>query len=53
MDQSNESPRNKIQFKRKPKQKKIYRERAYKVEPMLGLVKNIFELDHCWMRGEP
>ena len=28
-----------------------YRERSYKVEPMQGLVKDIFELDRCWMRG--
>jgi len=33
----------------KPKHKKIYREQSYKVEPMQGLVKNIFELDRCWM----
>jgi hypothetical protein len=34
------------------KHKKIYWERAYKVEPMQGLVKSIFELDRCWMRGD-
>ena len=32
--------------------KKIYRERSYKVEPMQGLVKDIFDLDRCWMRGD-
>ena len=41
-----------IQFMSKPKHKKIYLERADKVEPMQGLVKDIFELDRCWMRGE-
>jgi len=41
-----------IQFMRKPKHQKIYRERSYKVEPMQGLVKDIFELDRCWMRGD-
>ena len=41
-----------IQFMRKPNHKKIYRERSYKVEPMQGLVKDIFELDCCWMRGD-
>lgn len=41
-----------IAFMSKPKHKKIYRERAYKVEPMQGLVKDIFELDRCWMRGD-
>ena len=45
-------PRRKmILFMDKPKHKKIYRERSYKVEPMQGLVKDIFELDRCWMRG--
>ena len=39
-----------IKFMKKPKHKKIYRERSYKVEPMQGLVKEIFELDRCWMR---
>jgi len=40
-----------IQFMQRPKHKKIYRERAFKVEPMQGLVKEIFEIDRCWMRG--
>ncbi len=30
---------------------KVYRQRGVTVEPMQALVKNIFELDHCWMRG--
>jgi hypothetical protein len=34
-----------------PKHKQIYKERSYRVEPMQGLVKDIFELDQCWMRG--
>ena len=34
-----------------PKLKQIYKERSYRVEPMQGLVKDIFDLDHCWMRG--
>ena len=47
------TPRKKmIAFMSKPEHKKIYRERAYKVEPMQGLVKDIFELDRCWMRGD-
>ena len=41
-----------IQFMRRPKHKKIYRERSYKVEPSQGLVKDIFELDRCWMRSD-
>ena len=42
-----------IEFMKKPKHRRIYRERSYKVEPMQGLVKDIFDLDHCWMRGAP
>jgi hypothetical protein len=30
--------------------KQIYIERAYRVEPMQGLVKEIFDLDRCWMK---
>jgi hypothetical protein len=41
-----------IQFMKKKKHKKIYRERSYKVEPMQGIVKDIFDLDRCWMRSE-
>jgi len=41
-----------IKFMNKPKHKQIYRERSYKVEPMQGLVKDIFELDRCWMHGD-
>ena len=33
------------------KHKKLLKERKYTVEPMQGLVKNIFDLDRCWMRG--
>ena len=29
----------------------IYKKRSTTVEPMQGLVKDIFELDRCWMRG--
>ena len=25
---------------------------SYKVEPMQGIVKDIFDLDRCWMRGD-
>jgi len=41
-----------IKFMDKKKHKKIYRERAYKVEPMQGIVKDIFDLERCWMRGD-
>ena len=33
------------------KLKQIYKERSYRVEPMQGLIKDIFDLDTCWMRG--
>lgn len=39
-------------FMEQPYHKKIYKERATRVEPMQALVKDIFELDHCWMRGD-
>jgi len=45
---------NRIQMHRlmqTPKLKQIYTERLYRVEPMQGLVKGIFDLDRCWMRG--
>ena len=45
------SRRKMIKFMQKAKHKKIYRERFFRVEPMQGLVKDIFELDRCWMRG--
>ncbi len=32
--------------------RRIYRERSYTVEPMQSLVKDIFELERCWMRGD-
>jgi hypothetical protein len=41
-----------IRFMQKPEHQKIYRERAFKVEPMQGIVKDIFELDRFWLRGD-
>jgi hypothetical protein len=41
-----------ITFMNLPEHKRIYKERSIKVEPLQGLVKDIFELDRCWMRGE-
>jgi len=38
-------------IKKSSKHLQIYKERAYRVEPIQGLVKEIFELDSCWMRG--
>lgn len=34
------------------KLRKIFRKRSTTVEPMQGLVADIFELDRCWMRGD-
>jgi hypothetical protein len=33
------------------KNKKLYKQRSYTVEPRQGLLKDIFELERCWMRG--
>jgi len=33
------------------KLKQIYKERSYRVEPMQSRVKDIFDLDRYWMRG--
>lgn len=35
-----------------PAHRRAYRKRSTTVEPMQGLVKELFELDRCWMRGE-
>ena len=32
--------------------RKIYKQRSTTVEPMQGLVKELFELETCWMRGD-
>lgn len=32
--------------------RKIYKQRGVTVEPMQGVVKEIFDLDSCWMRGD-
>ena len=41
-----------IQFMNKKKNKKIYRQRSVTVEPMQGLIANIFDLSRSWMRGD-
>jgi hypothetical protein len=33
------------------KNKKVYKQRSSTVEPRQGLLKDIFELERCWMRG--
>jgi hypothetical protein len=39
-------------FMQRPENRKIYQERTYKVKPMQDLVKDLFDLDHCRMRGD-
>jgi hypothetical protein len=39
------------QFMQQPENIKIYKQRGFRVEPMQGLVKDIFGLERCWMRG--
>lgn len=38
--------------RRTPPQRKTYKQRATTVEPLQGLVKELFALDTCWMRGD-
>jgi hypothetical protein len=33
------------------KNKRLYQQRSYTVEPRHGLIKDLFELQTCWMRG--
>jgi hypothetical protein len=40
-----------IREMRTPTHRKTYKQRATTVEPMQGLVKELFELETCWMRG--
>jgi hypothetical protein len=51
MDTS-ESRKNMIKQMLTKKNKKDYKDRSTTVEPMQGLVANIFALERCWMRGE-
>jgi hypothetical protein len=32
--------------------RKVFRQRGTTVEPMQGLVKELFDLERCWMRGD-
>jgi hypothetical protein len=36
----------------KPENRLLYKQRSITVEPMQGLVKELFELQKCWMRGD-
>ena len=50
MDKS-EARKQMIAEQMKPENRQIYRRRSITVEPMQGLVKELFELERCWMRG--
>ena len=49
----NKTPRRQRMIKTLNKRcyQKLLKERSYKVEPMQALVKDIFDLDRCWMHG--
>jgi hypothetical protein len=40
-----------VKVLKQSKNQRLYKQRSYTVEPMQGLIKDIFELDRCWMRG--
>jgi len=40
-----------IEILQQPENRERYRERSHPVEPMQGLLKEIFGLERCWMRG--
>jgi hypothetical protein len=41
-----------VKVLRQRKNKQVYKQRRYTVEPMQGLIKDIFELERCWVRGK-
>jgi hypothetical protein len=41
-----------VKVLKRSKNQRLYKQRSYTVEPMQGLLKDIFELDRCWMRGK-
>jgi hypothetical protein len=40
-----------VKVLKQSKNQQLYQQRSYTVEPRQGLIKNIFELERCWMRG--
>lgn len=50
----NKSERRKqmISEQMKEENRQIYKQRSITVEPMQGIVKDLFELDRCWMRRD-
>jgi len=51
MDKS-EARKQMIAEQMKVENRQIYKQRSITVEPMQGLVKELFELERCWMRGD-
>jgi hypothetical protein len=51
---ANKSPRRQEMIRQMltPQNCRDYKHRSTTVEPMQGLVKDIFDLDRCWMRGD-
>ena len=41
-----------VKVLKRSKNQRLYKQRSYTGEPMQGLLKDIFELDRCWMRGK-
>jgi hypothetical protein len=40
-----------VKILKQGKNQRVYKQRSYTVEPMQGLIKDIFELERWWMRG--
>jgi hypothetical protein len=40
-----------VKILKQRKNPRVYKQRSYPVEPRQGLIKDIFELERCWMRG--
>jgi hypothetical protein len=40
-----------VKVLKRRKNQRVYKQQSYTVEPMQGLIKDIFELERCWMRG--
>lgn len=53
-ERMNKTPerRQMIREMKQPHNRRLLKERSVTVEPMQGLVKEIFDLDRCWMRGD-
>jgi hypothetical protein len=51
---ANKSPRRQEMIRQMltPQNCRDYKQRSTTVEPMQGLMKDIFDLDSCWMRGD-